>query len=491
MAKVYRSLAYAAADSYFSLALQLVSTVVLARILSPQEIGTFAIAAVFTALASNFRNFGITEYLIQKRELLPETIRAAFAVNICVSWAMGLLILGISPLVSRFYDSAAIAQVMVVQSLSFFMIPFGAITLAYFRRELMMRPIFIANVTGNAVALVVAIVLAMHDFGYMSLAWSGFAGVVANVGTSLWFRPSWLPRWPSFKGARAALHFGKHISGVYLFSQLGNGAPEMIIGRTEGLEPVAYFSRASGFVELFNRLVLNAICPIVLPIFSEKERVAGGLRDAFLVGVSYLTAVAWPIIFFMGFMAFPAIRIVYGVQWIESTYLAQVLCITAAISILYHLTSEALIAKGQVKETNYLQIKVQGIRIIGLLAVIPFGLSGAVWGSVVAGVGGALLCHRALRVSIGLTWVHMLTAVTPSLGVALASVLPVAVLTLLWTPGEQNFIRVGLAGSLLTAVAWCLAMRRTGHPLWLELVRVIQPQLLRIRSLSDRLRKPS
>ena len=100
MSKVYRSLAYAAADSYLSVVLQLVSTVVLARVLSPQEIGTFAVAAVFTALASNFRNFGITEYLIQERELLPGTIRAAFAVNICVSWTMGILLLAASPLVA-------------------------------------------------------------------------------------------------------------------------------------------------------------------------------------------------------------------------------------------------------------------------------------------------------------------------------------------------------------------------------------------------------
>ena len=482
MKNVHRSLAYAAADSYLGVALQLVSTIVLARILTPAQIGVFAIASVFTSLASNFRNFGITEYLIQERDLTDETIRAAFAVNIAVSWAMGLLLVALAPLLGKFYKTPAIEEVMYVQAASFALIPFGAITLAYFRRELLMRPVFIAGALANLTAFGVAISLALLDFGYMSLAWSGIAGVCVNVFVSMCFRPKNLPRWPALKGTKAAFQFGKHVSGIYVFGQLGNGAPEMIIGRTEGVVPVAYFSRANGLTELFNKLVLNAIWPIVLPIFAKRQREAGGLHDAYLAGVSYLTVVSWPIIFFMGIMAYPAVRIFYGPQWTESVYLAQILCIAVSLSIVYHLTTESLIARGEVENSNYLQMKVQGSRVVGLLAVIPFGLQGACWGLVMASVAGAYFCHQSLKRAIALTFGEVLSVCIPTLRITLIAAAPVALLTYFVPPSEDNYLRVGVGGGLLLMVFWVAAVKTAGHPIWNELSRITAGLGMRIDS---------
>ena len=112
-----RSLAFSAADSYVGLVLQLASTAILSRILTPVEVGIFAIAAVFSSLASNFRDFGVAEYLIQEQALTPDKIRAAFGVNIAVSWLMGLLIFSASGLTGEFYRSPGITDVMRVQAL--------------------------------------------------------------------------------------------------------------------------------------------------------------------------------------------------------------------------------------------------------------------------------------------------------------------------------------------------------------------------------------
>ena len=76
MNSVRRSVWLTFADSYFGLVLQIASTMIIARILTPQEIGVFAIAAVFSTLASMFRDFGVAEYLIQERELTSDKIAA-------------------------------------------------------------------------------------------------------------------------------------------------------------------------------------------------------------------------------------------------------------------------------------------------------------------------------------------------------------------------------------------------------------------------------
>lgn len=92
MTAIRRSLAYSIADSYLALPLQLVGTMIISRLLTPAETGVFAVAAVFAAFASTFRDFGVAEYLIQENELDAEKIRAALTVNIAISWAMALLL---------------------------------------------------------------------------------------------------------------------------------------------------------------------------------------------------------------------------------------------------------------------------------------------------------------------------------------------------------------------------------------------------------------
>lgn len=468
MTTIRRSLAYSAADSYLSLALQLLSTIVISRILTPAEAGTFAVAAVFTGLASSFRNFGVTEFLIQERELRNETIQSAMMMNIIVSWAVGLLLFFGAPYIADFFRSEGISKIIRVQSMSFVIIPFGAITMAYFRRNLNLQPVFFASAAANTVAFLTSVTLALNGFGYMSLAWSAFAGVATTVAVSMWFRPANLPKYPSFKGIGRAFHFGKYASGIYLFGQMGNGAPEMIVGKARDVISVAFFSRANGLVELFNRLVLNAVWPVCLPYFSKSARENKPLSVAFLTGASYLTAVSWPILAFLGIGSFALIRIIYGPQWTPSAPLAKILCSAAAVDVVYHLTKESLMAKGLVKESNKLQFLSQLSRVAGLLLVVPFGLEGACWGILAATVLNGILSHRLLARTIQLKAADLLRACRPSMILTGSTALPIFVYSRAYPIDEGNFVAFTAVGMVVAAASWLVCLRCLNHPLWTE-----------------------
>lgn len=472
MASIRRSLAYSTLDSYVSLMLQLGSTVVLSRLLTPEETGVFAVAAVFAALASNFRDFGVAEYLIQEKTLTDDKIRAALTVNIAISWAMALGLYFGAPFAAAFYRAPGVADVMRVQAFTFVLIPFGAVTMAYFRREMRFGRIFTINAVANVASFGVSIGCALSGMGSMSLAWSSLTGVTCAVLGAMWFRPANFPRWPGLRGIAEVLHFGKFASGIYVFGQIGRGAPEMIIGRVQDMAAVAIFSRASGLVEIFNRLVLRAVMPVCMPYFSRGHREQGGMLPGYLMSVSYLTAIGWPFLLFTGIVSYSLIRIVYGIQWVESAPLAKIICAAAAVELVYHLAKEALLARGDAKAGNLLQMVLQGSLVLGLLAVIPFGLVGAAWGLFGASVVGAVWSHRALSRSIGLSLADVLRHTLPSLRVALVSVAPVLVWTLTDPITEANFIRFALLGGASTVVLWLLCLRYFKHPLWHELARL-------------------
>lgn len=471
MADVRRSLALAALQSYLSVALQLLSTAVLSRLLTPAEVGVFAVASVFAALATNFRDFGIGEYLIQAKSLTERDIRAALTVNIGTSWLMGLLMVGSAPWVGTFYRSEVIADVMRVQAMNFALIPFGAINLAWFRRQLDFRPLVISGLAAEVSSLVVAIGLALQGFGAMSLAWSSFAGIVVTVAVALYFRPKDFPRLPGLHGLREVLHFGSFASGIYVLGQLGRGAPEMIIGRVQGVTDVAIFSRAGGMVQLFRQLVTRAIMPVCLPYFAEAVRSEHNVSRAYVRGVAIFTAIGWTFLGFLALEALPAIRIIYGPQWDSAAPLARILCLVGAAELVHQLAKEALLSQGQVKLASRLQLLLVLVQVAGLAAVVPFGLQGACWGLLAAALLGLGLSQWHLHIGAGFRIADLWAACRTSLVVAALSLLPALLLAWLAPAGDANYVRHILVGGLLTAVAWLLALRLCRHPLWAEVQR--------------------
>ena len=480
MSRVRQSLLLSLVDSYLGLVLQLASTVVISRLLTPAEVGVFAIAAVFAGLASTFRDFGVAEYLIQEREVTSQKIQAALALNIIVSWSVSIFLVVAASSVADFYKEPGIADVMRVQAISFLLIPFGAVTQAWFRRELNYRPIIICNAASSVAAFVASIALALNGFGYMSLAWSSLVGVAVVVLATAWFRPKSFPRWPSLVGMGTVFHFGKFASIIYIMAQVGKGAPELIIGRARGVADVGIFSRANGLIEMFNRLLLRPVLLICMPYFAGQDRERGSMAPAYLSSVSLLTAAGWPFLIAMGVMAFAAIRIVYGAQWVAAVPLAQILCLACAMELLFLPSREALLASGDARRASTLQAQIMVAQVLGLLAVFPFGLVGASWGLVAAAVVGVVLSQWHLR-HIGLRTPALLAACGPSLVLGLLTGAPLAMAAWFIPIGESNFSVWAACGGCAAVLTWLSGLRLIRHPLWTEVASAAAKVRVRLR----------
>lgn len=457
------------AGSYVGLVLQLVSTMVIARILTPKEIGVFAVAAVFSGLAAMFRDFGVAEYMIQEKDLTRDKIAAALTLNIIVSWTMSAAMYLGAPFAAAFYGNPGIASVMKVQALGFLMVPFSAVTMAYFRRQLEFRPVLVCNIAGNVAGFVFTLALVLMGFGYMGLAWGAVASIALTVAIGIWYRPSDFPRWPGLRGLGEVFHFSKFASLIYIAGQLGRGAPEMVIGRAESVVEVAMFSRAGGLVEIAQRLLLRPVHFVCMPYFAKSDREHGSITQAYLKSVTYLTGIGWPFLAFMGLAAFSLIRIVYGNQWDVAVPLAQILCAACALEIVHMMSREALLACGRARDANVLQMGLLALQATGLFAVVPFGLVGAAWGVLAAQACGVALSQLYLRRGIGLHTRDLLRACVPSVLLSAGALAPVAALTVLNPADEHNYAVVGVVGGVLTVVSWLVALRLVGHPLQQEL----------------------
>lgn len=474
MNSLRRSFTFALADSYLGVLLQLASTLIIARLLTPTEIGIFSVAAALAALASTFRDFGLAEYLIQERNLTTAKIRAALAANITVSWMMAGILFASSGPLADFYRQTGVSEVMRIQAINFLLIPFGAVTMAYFRREMNYRPILVAGLLANVATFVVATTTAVAGFSYIGLAWSSVAGVVVTVSYSVFARPKDFPLRPSLSGWREVANFGKHATGIYVFGEIGKVAPEAVIGRLLDMAAVGFFSRAKGLIEIFHRTVLASVVRVSLPYFAQEARAGQATAKGYLKAMALVTGLGWPFFVFIGVVAESAVRVLYGAQWMPAVPLAQILCLVAIVELPYWLATEVMIASGRIDQSNKLQFCVQGLRVISLVLVFPFGVAGACWGLAAAALAGAVISHQILHKIIDLHFKDVAAACLPSLRVGIISGVPSLFVAAFIEQSNGNYLVVLTACGMATAAAWLIAVKLCNHPFWAEIVVVVR-----------------
>ncbi len=479
MSQVRKSLGYLVAESYFSMALQLVSAAVISRLLSPSESGIFQVAAAFAAMASTFRDFGVAEYLIQKTDLDEKSLRRALGMNIIVSWAIGLVLLIGSGPIARFYAAEQITLILRVLSVNFFLIPFGAVTMAWFRREMNFAPLFWSSVLANIVSFTVSIFLAYYGYGAMCLAWASLAGVAATVLVSLWFRPPTMPRWPLFSGLSEIIFFGKHATSVYLVGQVGKSAPELIIGKVLSMASVAFFSRGGSLLELFQRTVMRSIIPLCLPYFAAQVRAGSGIAQAYTRAVTYITGVGWPFLIVVAICAEEIILFLYGSQWLSAVRVGQLICVAGLIELVHTLSKEALIAAGRVERSNVLQIMTQVSRIAAIGLTAFFGLNAIGYGLIVAAVIGLIAAQWELGRNADLGFGKIVQATHNSLWISITTFAVVYPMHQLVKATFSPFWVLAMVGSVFL-LTWLVTVRVTRHAILGELEGIFKR--LRYRS---------
>jgi O-antigen/teichoic acid export membrane protein len=450
-------------SNYLTTILQVITTVVIVRLLTPYEMGQFAIAAVFAQIAGTLREFGVGDYIVQSNPLTRERKVVAFTVSLCVSWSFAILLYGISFLVAMFYRDPMIQGILAVQSLSFVLIPFCAVTMALFQRSMAMGRVLAINVITNLVNMAVSISCAYHGMGAISLAWGSLAAIVVQVVVAYLLAKERLIIAFTTKDLPDALRFGFYTVSMFISTQLGRSLPDLVVGRVLGLEAVAYIARAGNLVELYQRLVTRSAAGASLPYFARLKREQGHFIPALLQSKRLTAAVGWPACLLMIATADWVIRILFGPQWSQVVAPAQIILFAAMIDTPFVFTREALIAQGLIKQVSTMQMFAIGMRLLCLLVGVQFGLMGVAYGMLLGSFLASCLYLQKLKQHVGVD-IPMLKDVYRDNGKILLWVaVPLAVLFYPGTPIQTIW---QLALFYVVAAAWILwGYRVCQHPI--------------------------
>jgi O-antigen/teichoic acid export membrane protein len=471
---IRRSLFIQFLNSYSGTAIAFVSVVILARLLTPQEIGVFSVCMAFVGFLHTLRDFGIGAYLLQERHLDKEILRSAYGLALLFAWSAGGILALSSGAVADFFHEPGVRSVTLVLALNFLLIPLGSLAIPLLKRDMHFISVMKINLAVSVAYAVSTIVFAALGFGYMSMAWGTLAGTVVNVIASLAARPDLIGIRPSLRHARRILSFGMYSVGSNLIVGLGPNGTEIVIGRMLGFDAVAMLGKGRSLITLFQQAIMAFILPVAGAMFARNSRNGDDVGEPFLRVIGYLTAVGWPCFIFMGFMAFPMIDVLFGSQWYAAVPVAQIFCFAYCIALLHSLNNMTLEACGRAKEAFHLQLILYPPTILLVIAAAPFGLLAVAGTTVISATAGLILSYRFLGRVIHICPAQIARAVWKSALVAAISSVPPMIVYFRGGIGPDNALLPLIGTAVMTGLVWLAAIFATGHEIRHEVVMLLR-----------------
>ncbi|SMP69460.1 oligosaccharide flippase family protein [Noviherbaspirillum suwonense] len=447
---------------------QFIVSILLARMLSPGEIGVFSMTIVLVNIVHIFRDFGVGTYLQREPDLTPEKMRAATGVMYTTSWIIAAGLYLSSPWISQWFKEPAMVPVMKVLAVGFIFIPFGSITHSLLTREFAAGKQAIVNVVGTGAFTVTCLTLAYLGFGTMSMAWANLANIIACAIAYTPLRPKNLPWLPSFRKWRNVLHFGIGTLLSNCIGAINNAVPDILLGKLGNATMVGLFSRASSTVSIFTYIAGSTVNYGSVSYISQAYHRREPLGPLLNRVTALVTGVGWPALALTYVFSAEIVTALYGEKWLPAVPAIDALVIAGMISLIFNYTPTALTAIGR----PYLSATPL---IATLLTRIAFGVvlfNGDIrnfsWAICAATVLAAPVMIYQHYVYLSHRFGTMLTALMPSALVAIAC-MAAAMLFKMMLPTSLHAMAVLLILTLPLASVWYLALRLTRHPLMAEL----------------------
>jgi O-antigen/teichoic acid export membrane protein len=467
-----KSLAYSFLDRYSGLAISVAASMVIARLLTPTDIGVFSVVMVLLMFVSTVRDMGTGQYLIQEKDLTTARIRSVWAVQLGLGFALATLVLLASYPISVFYREPRMLPIMIVVAINYAINPFGSLTYAWLMREMRFRSIALMRFSSALASAMVSVWMAWQGHGPISLAFGSLAGTAVNALMAVLFRPASFPWLPGITEVRRVLSFGSKLTGSSLLTVCASSAPELIIGKLEDLTAAGLYSRANGLLLMFNRLFVDAIGAVCLPWFAQHARASISLSEPFLKATGYITALGWSFCFFVLFTSYPLLRLLYGSQWDAAVDLTRLLAISTAFSIAASLGQTALLSVGRVNVIARVSI-INALLSVAMYAIGGwFGLIGMGVAAIVSQGIGAALTLRAAKRQFNISVAQLVQVFSRSAGVSMAASIGPCLVFLYYGSFPSQYIEALALASCSVAIGFISAVFFFNHPLRQEIEAV-------------------
>lgn len=407
---------------------QLVSfivSIVLARILAPEDYGTIALVTVFTAILQVFVDSGLGTALIQKKDVDEIDFSSVFYFNFAVCLILYLGMFAAAPFIADFYGDVTLVPVIRILSLTIVISGVKGIQQAYVSRNMLFKRFFFSTIGGTIFSAVLGIAMAYAGFGIWALVAQQLSNTFIDT-LILWITVRWRPT-KSFSWTRLKnlLSFGWKLLVSSLLDTAYNNLRNLIIGKMYSSSDLAFYNQGDKFPKVIVTNINASIDSVLLPTMSsaqdDKERVKQMTRRA----IKTSTYVMAPLMMGLAFCAEPIVSLVLTDKWLPCVPFLRIFCITYMFWPVHTANLNAINAMGRSDWFLRLEIikKIMGMTI--LLSTMWFGVMAMAYSLLLSSVLSQIINSWPNRKLLGYGYLEQVRDFAP--GILLAVIMGICV----------------------------------------------------------------
>ena len=347
------------------------ASLVLARLLKPDDIGAFSIAAVVVNFAAMFRDLGSNPYLVRRENLTPQDVSGVLGLTLLTGLVLGGAVFLLRHEVAAYYRDPRIADVLVVMSINMLLVPPNAVMAAVLARRLDAVSGTKAGLAAILTHVTVSISSAYAGYGPLAPALATLVTAVVTIWVNRMLVGREYTLRPSTHGWREVLHFSRGVLFSNTVNMASNSLPDLLIGRRLSTTDVGLYSRAIGLTGLLQTAIGPALGFNSLPVLAQAHREGeSAFRYVLMRSTALLTGLSWPFYVWLAVFADPIIRLLYGPNWAATAEAVPWLCLAAAAKVPFSMFAPALQAINQPMRGAWAALPTLLLRLV-FLAVVP------------------------------------------------------------------------------------------------------------------------
>ena len=416
--KTVKGVGWSAIDNVAQYAVSFIVSIVLARLLSPDEYGLIGIVGIFTAVCTTLINGGFGSALIRKKDATDDDYNTAFIVNLCMSILLYFIIFLCAPFIAKFFAREELTDLTRVSSVGMIV---GALALVQQTRltkridfKTQTKITLISSITSG----IFGIAMAALGFGVWSLVAQSLSSQILRT-VLLWVFNHWVPRLSFSKNSFNELFgFGWKMMVSGLLDTVWKELYQVVVGKFYSPATLGQYTRAKQFSQLFSSNLTGVIQRVTYPVLSEvqddKQRLVGAYRRI-IKTTMFVTAIS---MFFLGAISEPLIYCLIGPQWHEAATYLPLICIAGSLYPLHAINLDMLKVQGRSDLFLILEIVKKTINIAPLLIGAFVGIIPMLYVNLLTGVIAYFLNSYWSGRILGYSSWMQIKDIAPSYGVA-------------------------------------------------------------------------
>ncbi|NEM99173.1 lipopolysaccharide biosynthesis protein [Pontibacter burrus] len=414
--KAVNGIKWGSASTIANAVMQIGYTAIMARLLTPEAFGLVALAGVVLRFGAYFANLGLNKAIVQREELLPEHVRAAFTSSVL----LGLLFTGITwvaaPAAAAFFQNEEAIPVIRVMAFMFLINGLSSTAVSMMERNMQFKALSILETVSYILAyLGVGIILAYLDFGVWALVFASLSqfffvsiGAYAVVRHNIIFLFNWQAYKPLFA-------YGSRMSLISFLEFLSINVDTILIGRFLGEYRLGIYSRSRELVSQPMHMLTRMLIKVVFPSFSKMQSDNEKLGKAYSSSITLLAAVIIPICLGIMVAAPEIVYVLLGEQWEAAIPVLQILCLGIPLNFLTMFAGIICDAKAILNIKIVLNIVLMAVIALFFYVLKDFGLIGFAWAVVLSELVKMGFYQRVMKNALEITYRQQLQAYLPGL----------------------------------------------------------------------------